>query len=106
MAVNATWEVPPGALTNNVGTTLQIELDAGTPCASQLQRHAQARVPAGVVGTVQVAYKWVMLLLGSVARVDGSPAVGALKPLRGAFDISWINAALVKADSLGAFAIS
>ena len=71
MAINLAWEVAPGALTDNLGTTLVVVIDDGSPCAAQLHKHARAARPVGVLGVFHCYYKWVMLLLSAVARWCG-----------------------------------
>ena len=103
MALLINWEVAPGALTNNRTTTLVAVVDDGTPLAAQMGRHARAVRPPGLAGVLHIAYKWLMMLLGSVARVDGSSLLGALNPFRGTFELPWMVAALSKLESLQVF---
>ena len=103
MALLINWEVAPGALTNNRTTTLVAVVDDGTPLATQMGRHARAVRPPGLAGVLHIAYKWLMVLLGSVARVDGSSLLGALNPFRGTFELPWMVAALSKLESLQVF---
>ena len=100
MALLINWEVAPGALTNNRTTTLVAVVDDGTPLATQMGRHARAVRPPGLAGVLHIAYKWLMVLLGSVARVDGSSLLGALNPFRGTFELPWMVAALSKLEPL------
>jgi hypothetical protein len=86
MALLINWEVAPGALTNNRTTTLVAVVDDGTPLAAQMGRHARAVRPPGLAGVLHIAYKWLMMLLGSVARVDGSSLLyRGSQPVQGHF---------------------
>ena len=76
--------------------------DMCTPVAGQLTKHARAGRP-GIPGVVHVDYRFILLLLGSVARVDGSPVTGALEVFRGVWQSAWISAALTKLAELGLF---
>ena len=98
MALVINWEVAPGALTNNRTTTLVAAVDDGTPLAAQMGRHARAVRPPGLAGVLHIAYKWLVVLLGAVARVDGSALLGALNPFRGTFELPWMAAALSKLE--------
>ena len=100
--VNFTFEHDPSALTDNVETQLNGVLDLDTPVAGQLTKHARAVRP-GIPGVAHVEYRFILLLLGSVARVDGSPVTGALEVFRGVWQSAWISAALTKLAELGLF---
>ena len=78
--VNFTFEHDPATLTDNVATQLNGVLDLDTPVAGQLTKHARAVRP-GIPGVAHVEYRFILLLLGSVARVDGSPlSLGLPRP--------------------------
>ena len=104
MAFFLGYSVDPALLADGVATTLEGRLVAGTNVANKLLKYAQGFVPPGVAGEVHVPYKYILFLLGAVARVDGSAALGAANPLRGTWDPAWIDAALQNLDLLGAFA--
>ena len=60
----------------------------------------------GVLLYAKLWYRFILLLLGAVARVDGSPGAGALAPMRGLWTSAWISQALTKLDESGLFAQS
>ena len=78
-----TLEHDPGTLTNNIGTALNVVLDDGSMLARGLLRLSKGVRPAGVPGFVHIAYKYILLLILAVARLDGSVLTGRLQPLRG-----------------------
>ena len=96
MALLINWEVAPGALTNNRTTTLVAVVDDGTPLATQMGRHARAVRPPGLAGVLHIAYKWLMVLLGSAARVDGSSLLGTDSTSEGAN--AWSLATCAESD--------
>jgi len=97
------YEIDPSMLADAVNSTLVGVFTSTSRLATQLTRHAHGFTPPGVAGVVHVPYKFILLLLGSVARVDGSALVGGCNPLRGTFAEAWIEAAFQRLDTLGAF---
>ena len=82
--VNFTFEHDPATLMDNVATQLNGALDLDSPVATQLAKHARGTRP-GIPGVLHVDYKFILLLLGSVARVDGSLITGNLHVFRGVY---------------------
>ena len=85
------FDTDPAMLADHVGTTLHVEIDSPTLAATQFTKLAGAFTPAGVVGAVHVAYKWIMFLCGALLRVDGTPLLGAMRPARGTFVAAWMD---------------
>ena len=54
-------------------------------------------------GFVHTAYKYILLLILAVARLDGSALTGRLQPLRGTFEEGWMQAVCRGLEDLGAF---
>ena len=98
-----TLEHDPGTLTNNIGTALNVVLDDGSMLARGLLRLSKGVRPAGVPGFVHTAYKYILLLILAVARLDGSALTGRLQPLRGTFEEGWMQAVCRGLEDLGAF---
>ena len=100
------FDTDPAMLADHVGTTLHVEIDSPTLAATQFTKLAGAFTPAGVVGAVHVAYKWIMFLCGALLRVDGTPLLGAMRPAQGTFVATWMDGVLQILESLGALAPS
>ena len=62
----------PAALTDNRGTELNGVIPLTSPAAPHLERHAKGVKPAGG-GVLHVDYRFIILLIGAVARLDGAP---------------------------------
>ena len=103
MVASYAYENDPLLLTDNVGTELNGCVDDASATAIQLKKLAGASNLAGT-GQVIVSYKWIVLLLWAVVRLDGSAAVWAIAPLRGVFSEAFTFAVLLELDSLGVFA--
>ena len=101
-SVPFTYETAPAALTDNRGTELNGVIPLTSPAAPHLEKHAMGVKPVGA-GVLHVDYRFIVLLVGAVARIDGAPATGLLAPLRGVFTEAWVQAALSKMESLGLF---
>ena len=69
---------------------------AGTDVARQLMAHARGVAPAGLPNVIHAPYKFLLLILGAVARVDGSAALSAVNPFRGTWSDAWVEAAFQK----------
>ena len=91
--ITFSFENDPATLTDNVGTQLYGVLDTSSTLAPHLERHARATRPA-VPGVLHVEFRFILLLLGAVARVDGAQGTGALAPMRGLWTEAWISQAL------------
>ena len=103
--ITATYETAPAALTNNLGAQLNVELPDDCSAARHLVAHAKATPVAGM-GQILVSYRYILILIGSVARIDGAPATLALHPLRGTFLESWMQNFLTRLETLGLFGVS
>jgi len=97
------YDAAAPALADAMTTTFHGVFDATTRVAHQLTSHARAFTPAGMPGVVHMPYKFLLVILGAVARVDGSAIVGALNPLRGTFMDTWVEAAFQRLEAMGAF---
>ena len=89
-------DVAPALLADAANTQLNAVFTSATNLAQQLMYHARSVVPAGLPGVVHVPYKYLLLILGAVARVDGSAALGAANPFRGTWLDAWVEAAVQK----------
>ena len=94
----------PGLLADALNTQMNGVFTAGTDVARQIMSHARGVVPVGLPNVVHAPYKFLLLILGAVARVDGSAALSAVNPFRGTWSDAWVDAALQKLLQLGAFA--
>ena len=97
-------DTAPGMLADAVNTQLNASFVAGTNLANHLVAHARGVVPAGLPNAIHVPYRFILLILGAVARVDGSAILAAVNPFRGTWLDAWVEAAVQKLDTLGAFA--
>ena len=82
-------DTDPALIADALGSTLNGVFASASGAATQLTRHAQGFSPAGIPGVVHVPYKFILIILGSIARVDGSALLGGFNPLRGTLSDAW-----------------
>ena len=78
-------------------------VDDASKLGTHVRRHADAVPVSGVPGSLHVALKFILLLVGAVARLDGAPATAALRVFRGLFAEAWLSGVLSKLEAMGVF---
>ena len=102
-SINVTYETPPHLLANHPDTPLLVVVDDASKLGTHVRRHADAVPVSGVPGSLHVALKFILLLVGAVARLDGAPATAALRVFRGLFSEPWLSGVLSKLEVMGVF---
>ena len=96
------WLTAPGQLLNQAATQLTMTLNDATSLAQAARQHMRA-LPGGP-GLVEVSYKWLMLLCAAACTPAAqSPALRAHEPLRGHFDLAWMQQTLQLLQDDGLF---
>ena len=68
------FDTEPAMIADALGSTLSGDFASASSAAAQLTRHAQGFTPPGVAGVIHVPYKFILIILGSVARVNAQPS--------------------------------
>ena len=98
-----TYDTPPHLLADHPDTPLLVVVDDASKLGTHVRRHADAAPVPGVPGSLHVALKFILLLVGAVARLDGAPATAALRVFRGLFSEPWLSSVLSKLEAMGVF---
>ena len=109
MSSTFTFSFPiiPAALQNSKATPFETQIDGAASVAAPFRTHMAAQSVPGVADAIKLEYKWHLLLVGGVLRLDTADAnLRALRPLRGRFEEAWLQTALKVLESHGLFSRS
>ena len=91
-SITLSWEVDPTLLTDNVGSILHVDINADSNLAKTCQAALRGVQPVGAPLIKRFKYAWLLLLAAAAAVVDGADAaLRALLPLRGTFELAWMQ---------------